>query len=107
MLTREAKTVLYQLYKEYCSRRKKGISRSDAKQFGSAETVQKSFFSNCSVEDILDAMNELKHNGYLKNFYADDTIYLSSLTDDAIFCMENQTKETLLSVVDFVTKFIP
>ena len=52
-------------------------------------------------------MNELNHNGYLKNFYADDTIYLSSLTDDAILCMENQKKETLLSLVDFVTKFIP
>lgn len=51
MLIKEAKTVFYHLYKEYCSRRKKGISRSNAKQFGSVETIQKSFFPNYSVKD--------------------------------------------------------
>lgn len=64
MLTKEAKTVLYQLYKEYLVRRDGNVSRSRAKCFSSASDV-------------------------------------------AIVKMENQKKETLLTVADFISKFIP
>lgn len=41
MLTKDSKTVLYHLYKEYCVRRSNGFSRSNAKEFDSSESVQK------------------------------------------------------------------
>ena len=44
MLTKESKTVLYHLYKEYCLRRSNGLSRSASKEFDSSESVQKLLF---------------------------------------------------------------
>ena len=43
MLTKEAKTVLYQLYKEYLVRRDGNVSRSRAKCFSSAEFMHLCF----------------------------------------------------------------
>lgn len=60
MLTKDAKTVLYELYKEYIVRRHNHISKSNAKDFVSSDSV-----------------------------------------------MENQKKETFLTAVDFISKFIP
>ena len=77
MLTKEAKTVLYQLYKEYLVRRDGNVSRSRAKCFSSAESIHASLFPDCSLSDV------------------------------AIVKMENQKKETLLTVADFISKFIP
>jgi hypothetical protein len=107
MLTKDSKTVLYHLYKEYCVRRSNGISRSNAKEFHSSESVQKLLFPDWSVSDVDDCMCELGRNGYLSNHHASDLIYDSTLTDKAIVTMENQKKETLLNVVNFLTQFIP
>lgn len=107
MLTKDSKTVLYHLYKEYCVRRSNGISRSNAKEFHSSESVQKLLFPDWSVSDVDDCMYELGRNGYLSNHHASDLIYDSTLTDKAIVTMENQKKETLLNVVNFLAQFIP
>ncbi|MFR5112349.1 MAG: hypothetical protein ACLTEF_13890 [[Clostridium] leptum] len=107
MLSKDAKTVLYALYKEYLSRRKQGISKSKAKNFDSAQHIYSTFFSDWSLEDIEDTLRELGRNKFLNNYYADQTIYHCELSDLAIVTMENQKKETLLSVADFISKFIP
>ena len=106
-LTKDAKTVLYGLYKAYERRRKNGSSRGDAKEFGSASSVQEEFFPDRSLADIEDSLRELDRNDFLDAFYADNTVYLCSLSDYAISVMEAQTKETLLSIADFLGKFIP
>lgn len=64
-------------------------------------------FPDWSVSDVDDCMCELGRNGYLDNHHASDFIYDSSLTDKAIVTMENQKKETLLNVVNFLAQFIP
>ena len=64
-------------------------------------------FPDWSLEDVEDVLRELGRNGFLDNSYADDTIYDCSLSDVAIVKMENQKKETLLTVADFISKFIP
>lgn len=107
MLTKEPKTVLYHLYKEYCLRRTNGLSRNDSKELGSSESVQKLLFPDWSVSDVDDCMCELGQNGYLDNHHASNIIYCSSLTNKAIVTMENQKKETLLNVVNFLAQFIP
>lgn len=107
MLSKEAKTVLYHMYKEYLVRRDNHVPRSRAKEFDSAESIRSFLFPNWSLEDIEDVLRELGHNGFLNNFYAGGTIYTCELSDAAIVKMENQTKETLLSIADFISKFIP
>ena len=107
MLTKEAKTVLYHMYKEYLVRRDNQIPRSRSKEFGSAESIHALLFSDWSLEDVKDVLRELGRNGFLNNLYADDTVYNCALSDSAIVKMENQKKETLLTVVDFISKFIP
>ena len=107
MLTKQAKTVLYHMYKEYLVRRDNQIPRSRAKEFGSAESIHTSLFPDCSLEDIEDVLRELDRNGFLNNHYADDTIYDCELSDSAIVKMESQKKEALLTVADFISKFVP
>ena len=107
MLTKDAKSCLFILYQEYMSRISNGFSRSDAKNFDSADSVKASLFPDRSLDDIEDILRELGRNGFLSNFYADNTILNFELTDYALMKMENQRKETLLSIADFVSKFIP
>ncbi len=106
-LTKDAKSVLYILYKEYENRRKHNVSKSQAKSFDSAQSIQETFFPNSSLENIEDVLRELEKNNFLENFYADGTIYYCSLSDFAITTMNSQRKENLLSIADFISKFIP
>lgn len=107
MLTKDSKTVLYNLYKEYRVNRSNGLSRSDSKDIGSSEQVQESLFPDWSVSDVDDCMCEFSRNGYLRTHHASDLIYESELTDEAIVVMENQKKETLLNIANFLAQFIP
>lgn len=107
MLTKDAKTVLYHLYREYCSRRNENISKSNAKDFGSAGSIHASLFPDWSLEDIEDTLRELGREGFVTNLHGDNTIISCTLSDFAIATMENQKKEILISLADFIAKFIP
>ena len=107
MISKDAKTILYTLYKEYVRRRKAGFSKSEAKLFDSAESIHSDFFSNWLLEDVEDTLRELGRNNLLNNFYADDTVYTCELSDNAIVSMENQKKETFGTIIDIASKFIP
>lgn len=106
-LTKDAKTVLYVLYKEYITRRKLGFSKSFSRKFSSAKKIHEEFFAEYLLEYIEDSLRELGRNELLKNLYADNTVWHSTLTDFAIYTMENQTKETLLSLANFIKNFFP
>lgn len=106
-LTKDAKTVLYKLYKEYSDRRKHGFTKSDSKNFINGEEIQKNFFPNLLLEDVEDSLRELGRNKFLNNLYADGTVYTCSLSEFAIATMENLPKETFNSITDFISKFIP
>lgn len=107
MLTKDAKTVLYHLYKEYCSRHDENIPRSVVKDFGSAGSIHASLFPDWSLEDIEDTLRELGREGFVTNLHGDNTIISCTLSDFAIATMENQKKEILISLADFIAKFIP
>ncbi|MGN0405302.1 MAG: hypothetical protein ACI4F1_08780 [Bariatricus sp.] len=106
-LTKDSKKTLYILYKEYCDRRKHGFSKSNSKNFVSAEFIHENFFPDSLLEDVEDSLRELGRCGYLDNTYADDTVYICHLSDYAIATLEELPKETLLSIADFISKFIP
>ena len=107
MLTNDAKKLLYVLYTEFTARRKVGISRNRAKFFRSAKSIQENFAPDSCIEDVFDYLCELHRNGFVLNRYADNTVYECYLTDEAIVMLENLPKDTLLSVADFISKFIP
>lgn len=107
MLTKEAKTVLYHMYKEYLVRRDNKVPKSQAKDFGAAESIHALLFPDWYLEDIEDGLRELDRNNFVNALYSSDTIHDCELSDNAIITMENQRKETLLNVADFISKFIP
>ena len=106
-MTNDAKTMLYHLYQEYLVRRDNHLPKTKAKDFGSSDTIQKSLFPDWCLEDVDDTLRELHRCGFVLNHYASNSIYHCTLTDDAICTMEKQKKETILNVLDFVSKFIP
>lgn len=106
-MTKDTKQILYGLYKEYLRRRNDGASRMDSKSFDSTQTIQENFFPDISVSDVEDSLRELDNEGLVHNRYGSDKIYGFVFTDRTIEVMENQKKETLLSIANFVSKFIP
>ena len=107
MLPHAAPPVLSHFYKEYCSRHDENIPRSVAKDFGSAGSIHASLFPDWSLEDIEDTLRELGREGFVTNLHGDNTIISCTLSDFAIATMENQKKEVLISLADFIAKFIP
>ncbi len=107
LLTKDAKSMLYTLYKEYNDRRNHGFSKSESKNFDSAEYIHDTFFPELPLEDVEDSLRELGRNNFLNNLYADDTVYCCHLSDYAIATLEALPKETLKSIADFISKFIP
>lgn len=106
-LSNDSKKLLYILYKEYVNRRNHNVPKKRAVNFDNAKSVQKNFMPNELLEDVETNMTELDNNNFLNNFYADGTIYYCSLTDLAICKMEELPKETLISIADFISNFIP
>lgn len=106
-MSKYAKAMLYHMYKEYLLRRDNGYTKSNAKDFDGANAIHNTLFPDWYLDDVVETLRELGRNGFVKNFYADNTVYYCSLTDYAIAAMENQKKENLLNVLDFISKFIP
>ena len=112
-LTKDAAALLYTLYSQYLSRRKVGIPRSEAKEFGSAETIKEDFNLQAPVSDVTDSMWELSRAGYLVTLDCEDGIEQCELTNDAIIDCDNIAADKvhalvggLVSLSDFVSKFI-
>lgn len=107
MLTKDAKKVLYILYKEYSDRHKHGFSKSQSRNFSSTSSIREQFLPDWDIDDLEEVLRELGRNNFLDNFYADGIVYNCNLSDYAISAMENQRAESLLNAADFISKFIP
>lgn len=106
-ISKEAAIVLHSLYSQFLSRRKVGQSKSEAREYGSAKSIKDNFCTDMSISDIEDAMRELDRNGYLLNDYGDNTITQCELTDLAIMDCESAIPDKVISIADFISKFIP
>lgn len=96
------------MYKEYRHRREDLCqTRREALYFGTAADIQQSLMESEYLEDVRAYLFELRRNGFVSAFKADNTLYQCTLTATAISAMENLPKDTLLSIADFISKFIP
>ena len=106
-ITNESKAVLYEMYNYYYMQRKCGKPKREAIQFGSAKDIKELLFPDLILEDLEDSLRELGRNGFLKNFYANNTVYYCTLTDSAIVAIESLPEGALLTLAKFVSFFIP
>ena len=107
MLTKDSKTVLYRLYKEYLARKKNNAPKIDAKSFGSASMIRDSMFPDWILEDVEESLRELGRNGFLNNLYADDTVCEMFAYRLCHHHFGKSKKNIFLSVADFISKFTP
>lgn len=103
-LTKDADALVCLLYKEYCQKRKDGVSKLYAKMFSGSEEIQKTIAPKWSFEDVNEICNELSRVSFLKCLHGDGIVQHCSLTDDAIIYMENRFKDGLDSVLDYLAK---
>lgn len=90
-LTQDAELMLCILYNAYVARRKEGMSRADARFFGSSRRIQEEFIQQWPIDDIDDAARELTRKGYFTFLPADNTVYAEAqLTPDGIVYMEHE-----------------
>lgn len=106
-LTRYADKVLALIWKHYQEQLKAGVSRADAAYLGSSEHIREVCNITEPHDDVDDAFRELGGAGLLKNLYADDTIVESELDQSAIVYLENRFKDGMVSVLSFLSQFIP
>lgn len=107
MISKESKTVLFVLYKQYLSRRKCGYFKADAMRFSSSIEIQKDFFPDMFPEDVDAALLELDQQGFVKVYSSDTMVHRAYLTDLAITTIESLPKEALSSLVKFLLHFVP
>lgn len=107
MLSVESKKVLYSLYSEYKKRRKSGTSRSESRDFSTSPDDLHRLFFDKSKEDASDILYSLSDNGYIDLYdYGDDIVDGFFLTENAIAEIESLPASALLSIADFISKFI-
>lgn len=106
-MTKDALKVLRRIYERYLERLRDGFSRSDARSLGSIDEIYTELFPDIKIDDLDDCLRELDREGFLNCDYGSDSIYDSELTTSAIELLENRTKNQILSIADFISKFIP
>lgn len=103
-LTKDSDYLICSLYKNYLQKRNSGITKSQAKDVGSAEDIQQEIFPNWSLDDVEETCRELARADMLHCFDADNTIYMAILSDNAIIYMENRFENKVNTVIDYISK---
>lgn len=105
-LTKDSDKLLCLLYKSYLEKIKSGTPKSNAKTFGSSHAIHDFFCPDWAFEDVDETCRQLSRAGLLDCFWADNIAYNTALSDAGIIYMENRFKNGLLSVADFLSKFV-
>lgn len=103
-LTKDSDALICAIYKEYLRSREAGKTKTDAKSIGSAEFIQKEIVPNWNLGDVEETCWELHRSGLLTCYPADDTVYMSFLSDSGIIYMENRFKEGISEVLGYIEK---
>ena len=103
-LTKDSDYLICSLYKSYLQKRSNGSSKIQASNTGSSEEMQKELFPNWTLDDVDATCRELDRAGLLHCFYADDVVYTSTLSDQAIIYMEHRFERNINTVMDYIVK---
>ncbi|WP_429976160.1 hypothetical protein [Enterococcus sp. DIV0086] len=101
-LTNESKFVLETLYKEYLDKINNGISKSEAKNMNSGQTIHDALFPYMMYEDFLDSCRELGKNDFLDNKWASSKPFRVCLTDKSIVEMENKFANNIKKITNSI-----
>lgn len=103
-LTKEADALLCVLYKAYLEKRENGLSKVQAKSFGSSLDIQESLTTRMNPEDTDETCWELHRSGMVNCYRADCIAYTVQLNDEGIIYMENRFKNGLNEVLNYLAK---
>lgn len=106
-LTKDADKLLCILYKDYLSKEKMGLSKSNSSYFGDSDEITAKYLPEWHPEDTAEICWELHKAGYTLCSPGDDIANNVTLTREAIVYMENRFKNGLNEITDFIAKFIP
>lgn len=102
LLTKDAEKLISLLYDVYLEKRENGKSKACAKQFGGSNLIKEKLLINWSIADIDEICRELNRAGLLNCTYANNTVYLASLSDEGISYLEKRFKNGLKDVIQFL-----
>lgn len=71
-LTKDSEKLICLIYKDYLEKRKSGLSKSKANEFGSSHDIHERLCPNWIFEDVDDTCRELHRAGLLTCFWADN-----------------------------------
>lgn len=103
-ITKDSEYVLLTLYKAYKDKQSQGISRKEAKNFGSAKEIGQHYFPKANPNDLIDSLGELSKNDLIYGHPGSDTFVLVYLEDRAIYEMENRFKNNFKNLIDTIAK---
>ena len=101
-LSKDADALICLIYKDYLDKRNSGISKSDAKMFGSSENIHNKIIPEWSLDDVDDTCRELDRSNFLSILYASNTCSEIFLTDDGIVYMENRFQDKIKNLIDYI-----
>lgn len=99
-LTKDGDKLICVIYKEYLTRRKDGMDKRRARDFGDPSKWPDSMLSKLTREDISETLPELKRAGFI-DLYIHDGFQLK---DEAIEYMEQRFPEGISSVLEWLGK---
>ena len=102
-LTKDSDKLICVMYRTYLQKRKNGISKADAKLFGSSHNIHEELLPDWLFEDVDDTCRELSRAGLIQCMWADNIAYQVFLSDGGIIYMENRFKNGLSEVMDFIS----
>lgn len=102
-LTKDSDKLVCYLYREYLSRRKSGIDKSNAKHFSFQEIHNLPIIHSWSESDTKATIAEISRADFGKMYL--DGGFMAN--DRFIIYMENRFKKGFVELTDFIAKFIP
>lgn len=103
-LTKDSDYLLCMLYKSYLEQRSSGIPKARAACVGSSVDIQRNIFPKWCLDDVDATCRELDRAGMLHCLYADNIVYIATLSDQAIIYMENRFENKVNRVLDYIKK---
>ncbi|WP_338232828.1 hypothetical protein [Companilactobacillus muriivasis] len=103
-LTKDAKSFLLRLYKNYLDNTDRGTDRNSAKRFGSSLQIQKNITPDISVANISSYCFELDEKKLLHVIPGSNIAYRTELTNAGINVMENRFAKNVAKVLDAIIK---